>query len=1191
VFFQRELPRFLDQEWGVRKTGQTRYRRVNADPVLYDVTVDNGTALHRTQFDFGNVVSSTTAAASGPVSVNITNDANRQNALALSAGVGYGATINATNPLYYNGAVGSHNTLTTATASTTVVMKRPDGKFIVIAGNATANAQVYDETLQTFTANTTNPTAPLGRGGFAVKRPDGKFLLVLGNATTITNIYDPVANTFTVGPALTAAAGLGASVIPLPNGRMLIMSGNFTNTSQIYDPVQNTMTAGPTPSTVVGGGSMWIPRPNGTFLFIPGMITEACTALPTVTNNFDPYSLTFTSAGSPAITGVGPGAFAFQRNDGEWIIVRGGSTATSCIGSTATHIYNPVSNQILATGPALTAAAGLGAHAIPRPDGTWLIVLGGGGALYAAQTATNIYIEQAGAVTALGDQTTIGSFIAGPSLITGSNSGAVSFQRTDGKFVTITGAATTTTATNVQLYDAGWVASGIYKSEQFDLSPVGTKLDSNSTLVWKGNMFSTVAGGISAEVRTAPTQAALSTSTTREVTVSGGLINPGTNDTWLQINFNFRRSFPSFGGIYTDTWNNNGGSAMNYPIRTIATPVLYEYKVTKDKDVINLQSDGLSVFRVSSSGDVFTQAGGTINTSGADLAERYSSQVALEDGEVVSIDPQNNHGVMRTTYQYQPDVLGVVSTDPGFVAGAYTENSYPIALIGRVPVKVSTENGIIRQGDYLTPSSVLGHAMKATLAGHVIGKALESMNESKLTDCPASSIASVGRKCGTIMMFVNLVDYLGSSIDDSIALKATAGLSYTGSVNTTTDGGTTAEAGVATSTVAVNDSVVTGRTREVLSYLEQVKADRNTSMASRSELFADRGSFVTEVVSPTIIARILKADAIEGLNISVKSVVADSLSLNAGNNGFFKLYGAPTIASVIMSDATSTDASSTPTTVTTSTPFLAVSFDALGNGFFAGSLAADIVKVRELTVLGSTTLAGLNVQTIGTASSTVDILADATFFGRPYFTKDTGGRALIRAGKTTVDVVFDREYIENPIVNATISLDEASTTDDSLEEAILAGDVRYLVTKKGVKGFTIRINKASANDISFDWLAIAVKGSKLFTSKVDAPVVPVTPIATSTAPVVTEPVDTNASTTPVISVPVVTVPVIETPATTTEPISTSTPEVSVTTETVAATSSEPILEVNTPVETPAVTETPVIVESVSSEPVNTPENI
>ena len=57
-----------------------------------------------------------------------------------------------------------------------------------------------------------------------------------------------------------------------------------------------------------------------------------------------------------------------------------------------------------------------------------------------------------------------------------------------------------------------------------------------------------------------------------------------------------------------------------------------------------------------------------------------------------------------------------------------SDNSLPVfvALSGRVPVKVSTENGQIKAGDYLTSSSIPGVAMKANSDGMMIGQALTS---------------------------------------------------------------------------------------------------------------------------------------------------------------------------------------------------------------------------------------------------------------------------------------------------------------------------------------------------------------------------------------------------------------------------------------------------------------------------------
>ncbi|MCP3982719.1 MAG: hypothetical protein GY716_25795 [bacterium] len=52
----------------------------------------------------------------------------------------------------------------------------------------------------------------------------------------------------------------------------------------------------------------------------------------------------------------------------------------------------------------------------------------------------------------------------------------------------------------------------------------------------------------------------------------------------------------------------------------------------------------------------------------------------------------------------------------------------PIALSGRVPVKVDAAFGEIRAGDYLAPSPVPGVAMKATRPGPIVGTALESFS-------------------------------------------------------------------------------------------------------------------------------------------------------------------------------------------------------------------------------------------------------------------------------------------------------------------------------------------------------------------------------------------------------------------------------------------------------------------------------
>ncbi len=131
-------------------------------------------------------------------------------------------------------------------------------------------------------------------------------------------------------------------------------------------------------------------------------------------------------------------------------------------------------------------------------------------------------------------------------------------------------------------------------------------------------------------------------------------------------------------------------------------------------------------FQVDNAGNV--TADGSYSSPAADLAEMLPAVAGLEPGEVLVVGEDGQ--LTRSTTAYQPTVVGVYSTRPGFVGGggdADLTGKVPLAVIGVVPVKASAENGAIRPGDLLVASSTPGYAMKAGAnppAGTVIGKAL-----------------------------------------------------------------------------------------------------------------------------------------------------------------------------------------------------------------------------------------------------------------------------------------------------------------------------------------------------------------------------------------------------------------------------------------------------------------------------------
>ncbi|MFA5838579.1 MAG: immunoglobulin-like domain-containing protein [Candidatus Paceibacterota bacterium] len=114
----------------------------------------------------------------------------------------------------------------------------------------------------------------------------------------------------------------------------------------------------------------------------------------------------------------------------------------------------------------------------------------------------------------------------------------------------------------------------------------------------------------------------------------------------------------------------------------------------------------------------------TATITDIDLAENYlTNDQTIEAGEIVSLDLSNPEFIKRA--ETGEKLLGVISTKPGILLGQEIKNGKPIALKGRVPVKVNSDGGDIFIGDKITISSVSGVGMKANKTSQTIGTALE----------------------------------------------------------------------------------------------------------------------------------------------------------------------------------------------------------------------------------------------------------------------------------------------------------------------------------------------------------------------------------------------------------------------------------------------------------------------------------
>ena len=121
-----------------------------------------------------------------------------------------------------------------------------------------------------------------------------------------------------------------------------------------------------------------------------------------------------------------------------------------------------------------------------------------------------------------------------------------------------------------------------------------------------------------------------------------------------------------------------------------------------------------------------TTFSGTATTANyADLAELYLSDFAYEAGTVVQIGGEEE--ITMCDGKANHSILGVVSAYPAYLMNNQLENGIPVALKGRVPVKVG---GTIKKGDRLIGAPE-GHAIADNEACRSFAIALKDFKATK----------------------------------------------------------------------------------------------------------------------------------------------------------------------------------------------------------------------------------------------------------------------------------------------------------------------------------------------------------------------------------------------------------------------------------------------------------------------------
>ncbi|MDO8715891.1 MAG: hypothetical protein Q7J73_03665 [Dehalococcoidales bacterium] len=470
-------------------------------------------------------------------------------------------------------------------------------------------------------------------------------------------------------------------------------------------------------------------------------------------------------------------------------------------------------------------------------------------------------------------------------------------------------------------------------------------------------------------------------------------------------------------------------------------------------------------------------------SSPTDLAENFgTSDSSIEAGDIVTSDPSrpaqavvmsgvkvSKAYVLKSTKSYESGLLGIVSTHPNQLYGDDglfddTENPRPVSLAGRVPAKVSTENGPIAIGDPITSSSVPGVGMKATKPGRVIGIALESL--------PASQGETLQ---GKIMVFVNPTWYLGASLVANGSL---------GDWDSGLLGNQDPTAQQPNYLIAQNitnaDGTLSAQYKGQILSSEQIQKLVREEVARQVAVLGFTSS-VTASASAAVSTQIATSSATPRNDATDSAALADQT--NQTLTDLNKLLATTnlkldTLTVIGNSMLAATQVAGTLSQDGTLIIDLGKQINVLGNTLFLqnDSLAGDINCHPGVatTTIGSDSIASLQndrcgvLVDIGAGKVTIDkdgnvkIAGDITANSLTLAASKTAGSGKVLAGQGTV-------VVQTPAVDTNSKVIVTFTSD-------YVPATRYAVVEKSIgSGFRVSLDAPVAADSSFDWIIIGAR--------------------------------------------------------------------------------------------------------------------
>ncbi len=455
----------------------------------------------------------------------------------------------------------------------------------------------------------------------------------------------------------------------------------------------------------------------------------------------------------------------------------------------------------------------------------------------------------------------------------------------------------------------------------------------------------------------------------------------------------------------------------------------------------------------------------------ADLAEHLPSlDNTIEAGDIVAADPNNSQNVIKSSQAYQNTLLGIISTAPGMTLNTNQVNGKPLALAGRVPVKVNLENGVIKTGDPITSSSIAGVGMKATQAGRVIGIALE--------DYSASSQ-------GSITVFVNPSWYTGTALAADGSINEGQALSQNSQQKDLTLGQITNTDGtLATAPTNQTKQLTEADIKQIVDSQVDAKIDSLIASGKLQPTSYHSSTTTNQLNAP------VPPTAVLGESTASASINNEPSTTNQSE--------ASTAAAIVQGAqiASETDTALAKLTNLMTTKDLTLNTltltgsSNLAQTQIAGTFSQDGTFVidygRQLNVLGNT----LFLQNDVFAGNNQGILVD---IGQGAITIDKNGNLQTKGTITaqnieTKEITIDASDVNAKTVGSAIigsgqqSITIFTTAIKPNAKVLLTptgptgGKALYVATKSDFEGFTVSVDGSIAiSSIQFDWLIVNTK--------------------------------------------------------------------------------------------------------------------